>query len=116
MTIPILGKLLPGAPRKPCPAAPDIERRFARLARLVAMLIEKDKSMSREVEDLVAEVADIKTVIDAVVADHQELIEKFNAAVAASDLSAVGPAVADLRAQADRLRSLVASSQAVPAA
>lgn len=75
---------------------------------LVNNLTKKDMEMGHEVEDLVAEVADIKSAIDAVIADHAALIEKIDAAVVTADLSAVAAAVVDLKAQADRLRGLVA--------
>jgi hypothetical protein len=107
LKFPFLGGPISCSPQKPRPAAPDIEKRLAKLELLVKLSLKKETDMAQEIEDLVAEVADIKATIDAVVADHDALIDKANAAVAASDLPAVAAAVADLKAQADRLRGVV---------
>lgn len=109
MRIPFLGELILCSPQKPCPAAPGMEKRLAMLALLIRTLIEKDLKMGHEVEDLVAEVANIKSVIDAVITDHAALVDRIDAAVVSADLSAVAGAVVDLKAQADRLRSVVAT-------
>lgn len=116
LNIPFLGELFSCSSQKPRPAAPDIEKRLAKLELLVNLSLKKETDMAHEIEDLVAEVADIKATIDAVVADHDALIAKANAAVAASDLPAVAAAVADLKAQADRLRGVVTPPAAAPAA
>lgn len=94
---PFLGALVLNASRKPGPAAPGVEKRLAMLELLVHSLVKKDSEMRHEVEDLVAEVAGIKTVIDAVIIDHASLIEQINAAIGASDFSTVAAAVVDLR-------------------
>ncbi len=65
--------------------------------------------MGHEVEDLVAEVANIKAVIDAVITDHATLIDRIDAAIVSIDLSAVAAATLELKTQAERLRGIVAA-------
>jgi hypothetical protein len=117
MKIPFLGELILCSPQKPRPAVPDIEKWLAKLELLVDATCKKENRMAHEIEDLVAQVADIKATVDAVVADHDALIEKVNAALAASDLPAIAAAVTELKAQADRLRGVVTAPAPVsPAA
>lgn len=116
MQFPFLRELIFGCSQKPRPAAPGIEKRLAKLAFLVHTLMKKDQEMRHEIEDLVAEIANIKTVIDAVITDHAALIERINAAVVASDLSPVASAVIELKAQADRLRGMISPSVDAPIA
>ena len=116
MNIAFLGELILRSSQKPRPAVPDIGKRLAKLELLVNFNLKKETRMAHEIEDLVAQVADIKATIDAVVADHDALIQKANAAVAASDLPAVAAAVTELKAQADRLRGIMTPpAPAVPA-
>lgn len=49
----------------------------------------------------------LETIIDAVIADHQALVDKLNAAVAASDWSGVEDVTARLTASADKLKSIL---------
>jgi vacuolar-type H+-ATPase subunit D/Vma8 len=116
MRIPFLRELIFGSPQKLRPASPGFEKRLEKLAFLVHTLMQKEQQMSHEIEDLVAEVADIKTVVDAVITDHAALIERINAAVDASDLSAVASVTLDLKAQADRLRAMIAPTVDAPIA
>ena len=76
---------------------------WGRLARLEKRVDE----MGAELDALKAEEAELETVIEAVIADHQALVDKLNAAIAAQDWSGVTAVTASMTAAVDKLKAIL---------
>lgn len=79
---------------------------FCRLSRLEA----KVKEMDSRIQAIADAETALETVIDAVVADHQALVDKLNAAVAANDWTGVEDVTTHLTAAADKLKAILPAS------
>lgn len=63
--------------------------------------------MRDELVRLKAETAELSEVVDAVIADHQALIDKLNAAVQNQDWEEVSSVTASMDATVEKLKSIL---------
>lgn len=75
--------------------------------RRLRALEERVRDMDSRIQAIADAEAALETVIDAVIADHQALVDKLNAALAANDWAGVEDVAAHLTAAADKLKSIL---------
>ena len=73
-------------------------------------LEERVNEMDSRIQAIADAETALETVIDAVVADHQALVDKLNAAVAANDWSGVEDVSAHLVAATNKLKTVLPSN------
>lgn len=67
--------------------------------------------MRDELVRLKAETAELSEVVDAVIADHQALIEKLNAAVQNQDWEEVSAVTSSMDATVEKLKSILPKTE-----